>query len=85
MRWSVCRLSPPRHQVPLCSASDLHCVERQTAGKDSCLERCQGTLLEVERLETSKDEEGLAQIMADYEEFKNPDNLQLVYPNAMRG
>ena len=89
---SQCRCAPYSlrshygEAVPICSAAALDCVRRVALSKDSCLERCHGTVLGYQRLDSSpRDEEGLAKLIAEYENYKNPDNLRLKYPDAMKG
>ena len=51
-----------------------------------CLEQCRGTILNAEKLPGSvRDEEGFAQFVADYETYKDPDNVSDSYPDSMKG
>ena len=57
----------------MCSPSQLDCVEGVRLGRDECLENCQGTLVNVERLSSSvRDDEGYNQFRADYEQYQDP-------------
>ena len=69
-----------------CTPSQLDCVESVTVGREECLERCQGIILEAETLPTSlRDDDGLAQFLADYENYKNPNFSKFDYPDAISG
>ena len=73
-------------QIPLCSPSQLDCVEKVTVGKEECLEKCQGTIMHLEKLPNSvRDEDGLATFIREYEEYKDPHNANWDYPDAMKG
>ena len=70
-------------QSSVCSPSQLDCVESVQEVEGECPERCEGNILNVERLSTSRrDEEGLTQFKADYETYKDPyslNNLSLIH------
>ena len=73
-------------QVPLCSPKDLDCVNKIKVRNEECLERCEGTIMDVERVDTELDTEGLAQLMKDYDQYyKNKDFSQIVLPDIMKG
>ena len=58
-----------------CSSEDLVCVESLTAGEggetEECLERCEGTILDVTKLGSARDERVLASFVTDYERYKH--------------
>ena len=55
-------------------------------GKEECLEKCQGTIMHLEKLPNSvRDEDGLATFIREYEEYKDPHNANWDYPDAMKG
>ena len=56
-----------------------------TVGGEECLERCEGSIVDVERLPSIKNEEGLAGLLALYENIKYPHHNNISYPTAMRG
>ena len=73
-------------QVPLCSPKDLDCVNKIKVRNEECLERCEGTIMDVERVDSELDTEGLAQLMKDYDQYyKNKDFSQIVLPDTMKG
>ena len=55
-------------------------------GKEECLEKCQGTIMHLEKLSNSvMDEQGLATFIREYEKYKDPHNINQYYPDAMKG
>ena len=50
-----------------------------------CVERCEGTIVEVERNWRYKNKKALTEYLFHYEKFKNPDKSTLIYPNGMKG
>ena len=58
-----------------CSSEDLDCVERLAAGErrshGDCLERCEGTIVDVTKLGTVKEEGVLARFITEYEQYKH--------------
>ena len=73
-------------QSPVCTPSQLDCVEGVRRNDSSCLEQCEGLTLYLDRLFTSqKNEEGTALFSQDYEKYKNPDMANLTYPTSMKG
>ena len=50
------------------------------------MEHCQGTMMQFERLSSSvRDEEGLATFLEEYENYKDPHDINQDYPDAMKG
>ena len=49
-----------------------------------CLEQCEGTVVDVQRLDGVRDEEGMAKFIRDYERYKYPDWDNLTYPEGMK-
>ena len=50
-----------------------------------CVERCEGSIMDVERLSDSvKNEAGLGPLIAAYESYKYPESSNLTYPDAMK-
>ena len=68
----------------MCTPRQLECVGAVGAARD-CLENCQGIIMDVETLSSSRDEAGMAQFFADYERFKSPDSSNITFPNVMKG
>ena len=55
-------------------------------GKEECLEKCQGTIMHLEKLPNSvRDEQGLATFIREYEKYKDPNNINQEYPDTMKG
>ena len=55
-----------------CSSEDLACVERfSPEDTEDCLERCEGTIVDVTKLGTVKEEEVLARFITEYEQYKH--------------
>ena len=50
-----------------------------------CLENCQGSIMEVERLDSVSNEEGLAGIISDYKKYKEQELSNLTFPIGMKG
>ena len=69
----------------LCSPPELDSVAGVTVGSEECLERCQGPIVDVERLPSLKNEEALAGLLAEYENIKYPHHNNITYPFAMKG
>ena len=67
-----------------CSSEDLACVERLSAGEreaedtGDCLERCEGTIVEVTKLESAREETVMDSFIREYQRYKHPlsDNLR---------
>ena len=68
-----------------CSSTELDCVSEQDIEADDCLENCEGPIVEVFKLSSSLNEQGLAKIISDYERFKYPYSSNLTYPVEMNG
>ena len=69
----------------LCSSPELDSIAGLTVGGEECLERCEGPIVDVERLPSTKNEEGLAGLLALYENIKYPHHNNISYPTAMKG
>ena len=69
----------------LCSSPELDSIAGLSVGGEECLERCEGPIVDVERLPSTKNEEGLAGLLALYENIKYPHHNNISYPTAMRG
>ena len=70
----------------VCSPLELDSVAGVTVGGgEECLERCEGPIVDVERLPSTKNEEGLAGLLALYENIKYPHHKNIRYPTAMKG
>ena len=84
VQTSVCSPSLPPSIPP--SPSQLDCVEKVQEVEGECPKRCEGTILNVERLSSSKrNEEGAAQFMADYETYKDHYGLNNYYVDSLTG
>ena len=53
--------------------------------RGKCLNRCEGSIVEVQRLNTVRNTDGLAVLLSAFEKYKNPDLSNLTYPNTMKG
>ena len=72
-------------QLRLCSPPELDNIAGITGGAGECLERCQGPIVDVERLPSLKNEEALAGLLSQYENIKYPLKNNITYPFAMKG
>ena len=66
----------------ICSPSQLECVEGvQVDQEDQCLENCQGTIVEVQKVNSFINQDSLTQYLADFEKYKFPEgtNLSFLY------
>ena len=52
---------------------------------EDCLERCEGTIMEAERVAAIREEDVLAEFLTEYENYKFPDGPNLTLPHSMRG
>ena len=74
-------------QSPVCGPSGLACVEAVMAGRvpeEECLERCEGTITEVEKLHSARSEEGWDLVLAEYEKYKYPHSPNISLPFGMK-
>ena len=69
----------------MCNSTQLDCVAKLEVEPGECVEQCEGSIMEVERLQEDRNEEGLTEYLSHYEKFKNPDKSTLIYPNGMKG
>ena len=75
--WEKC--SKASYQIRTCSSEDLDCVETlPTVDTEDCLERCEGTIMDVTKLGTVKKETVMARFNREYELYKHQqsDNLR---------
>ena len=74
--------SKTSYQMRTCSSEDLVCVERLTEGErgeqGDCLERCEGTIVDVTKLGSAREETVMDGFIRDYQLYKHPlsDNLR---------
>ena len=91
MKWGE-KCSQTSHQMRTCSSEDLDCVESLSAGErgvedtEDCLERCEGTIVDVTKLGTAREETVMDNFVREYQRYKHPlsDNLRqgnLIYEN----
>ena len=63
-------------EMRTCSSEDLVCVERLSAGErgdhGECLERCEGTIVEVTKLESAREETVMDSFIREYQLYKYP-------------
>ena len=52
---------------------------------EDCLEQCEGTIADVDRLKIYKNEDGLETILQDYERYKFSESINLTYPSVGHG
>ena len=69
----------------MCSPPELDSIAGLAVGGEECLERCQGPIVDVERLPSVKNEEALAGLLSQYENIKYPHHNNITYPFAMKG
>ena len=72
-------------QSKICSSTELDCINNVVVPEGECLEQCDGSIVEVQRLSTVKNEDGLATFLSHYEKYKNPEKTNLTFPNRMKG
>ena len=73
------------YQTELCSPSELDCVDGIEDSQAGCVERCEGTIMDLEKLSDSvKNEAGLEPLIAAYESYKYPESSNLTYPDTMK-
>ena len=72
-------------QTEICSSKQLDCVNSLLVDKEDCLELCEGTIADVDRLDNAKNEDGMTILLEDYERFKFHDSLNLSYPSTGHG
>ena len=81
MKWGE-KCSQTSHQMRTCSSEDLDCVERlsswQRGDHGECVERCEGTIVEVTKLDSPREESVMDSFIRDYQRYKLPqsDNLR---------
>ena len=51
---------------------------------EECLEKCEGIIMEAVKTATIREEDVLAEFLADYENYKFPDGSNLSFPQSMR-
>ena len=62
----------------------MDCVNSLDVDTEGCLERCEGTIADVDRLNIDKNEAGLETLLRDYERFKLS-VFNLTYPSVGHG
>ena len=72
------------HQTELCSPSELDCVDGIEDSQAGCVERCEGTIMDLEKPDSVKNEAGLEPLIAAYESYKYPESSNLTYPDTMK-
>ena len=73
-------------QISVCSPSQLDCVEKVRVDTAECLDHCRGTIMDFERRESAEvDKEGLEQFIEDYENYKDPHNMNSWYADERKG
>ena len=72
-------------QTKVCDSAQLDCVAKLEVEPGECIERCEGSIVEVQRLNTVRNTDGLADFLSSFEKYKNPDHSNLTYPNTMKG
>ena len=79
------------NQIQVCSPKELDCVGGvklvEVGDEEECkLQHCEGIIADVVRQPGSdKNEEDLAQFIADYERYKSPHSANITLPAAMKG
>ena len=74
-------------QSPVCGPSGLACVEAVMAGRvpeEECLERCEGTITEVEKLHSARSEGDWGLVLEYYEKYKYPHSQNITLPYVMK-
>ena len=72
-----------------CGSEDLDCVERlsgwERGDTGDCLERCEGTIVDVTKLGSARKETVMDSFIRDYQRYKHPLSENLSYPQTMKG
>ena len=66
-------------QMRTCSSEDLDCVKRLSPEyTGECLERCEGTIVDVTKLESAREETVMESFIREYQRYKlaQSDNLR---------
>ena len=56
----------------------------EDVGEADCLEQCEGTVMDVLKVNGERDLEGMAKFIEDYERYKYPDWDNITYPEGMK-
>ena len=56
----------------------------EDVGEADCLEQCEGTVMDVLKVDGERDLEGMAKFIEDYERYKYPDWDNITYPEGMK-
>ena len=56
-----------------------------TVEPEECLERCDGSIAQVLKLNNPINQETLQRILLAYELYKYPESVNLTYPSSMKG
>ena len=56
----------------------------EDVGETDCLEQCEGTVMDVLKVNGERDLEGMAKFIEDYERYKYPDWDNITYPEGMK-
>ena len=62
----------------------MDCVNSLDVDTEGCLEQCEGTIADVNKLYNVKNEDGLETLLRDYERFKLS-AFNLTYPSVGHG
>ena len=62
----------------------MDCVNSLEVDTEDCLELCEGTIADVVKLDSTKNEDGLKTIIEEYEKFKFSQSGNLSQPHKMR-
>ena len=63
----------------------MDCVDSLDVDTEGCLEQCEGTIADVDRLNIDRNEDGLETILQDYERYKFSESINLTYPSIGHG
>ena len=73
------------YEAEVCNSTQLDCVANLEVEPGECVEQCEGSIMEVERILDDRNEGDLREYLFHYEKFKNPDKSSLIYPKRMKG
>ena len=61
----------------ICSAQELDCVSQIVVDTEDCLEHCEGTIVDYNKISSSPNEEGWTTVLQQYETHKHYEDIKL--------
>ena len=85
MKWGE-KCNKTSDQIRTCNSVDLVCVESLPAvNTEDCLELCEGTIADVTKLASVREETVMDSFIREYQQYKHLHSDNLSYPQTMRG